>query len=130
MPTSTVIKILPSTSTQSEFPSILKQFSPLPSCGEKRLKSQKRKAAKSDVLTSTPVKNMLIEKKNAVQEKQAAKKIKRKIPFGQVESSTKTKNKENIKAMQMYHQVLSRIQVQHALSAAKVLTKTGSMQNL
>ncbi|KAK9736963.1 hypothetical protein QE152_g11123 [Popillia japonica] len=69
--TSTVTKALPSTSTstQSEFASILKQLSPLPSCGEKRLKSRKRKAAKSDILTSTPVKNMLIQKKNTVQEK-------------------------------------------------------------
>ncbi|KAK9754832.1 hypothetical protein QE152_g1002 [Popillia japonica] len=108
--TSTVTKALPSTSTQSEFASILKQLSPLPSCGEKRLKSRKRKAAKSDILTSTPVKNMLIQKKHAVQEKHTAKKIKRKIEFGQVESSAKNKNKvdktkENIKAMQMYHQV-------------------------
>ncbi|KAK9675278.1 hypothetical protein QE152_g40481 [Popillia japonica] len=65
VPTSTVTKALPSTSTLSEFASILKQVSCLPSCGEK----------------------------SAVQEKHTAKKIKRKIPFGQVDSSAKTKNK-------------------------------------
>ncbi|KAK9728733.1 hypothetical protein QE152_g17062 [Popillia japonica] len=66
VPTSTVTKTLPSTSTQSEFASILKQLSCLPSYGEKRLKSRKRKATKCDILISTPVKNMLIEKTNAV----------------------------------------------------------------
>ncbi|KAK9728550.1 hypothetical protein QE152_g17948 [Popillia japonica] len=41
--TSTVSKALSSTSTQSEFTSILKQLSPLPSCGEKRLRVERER---------------------------------------------------------------------------------------
>ncbi|KAK9753742.1 hypothetical protein QE152_g1857 [Popillia japonica] len=86
--TSTITKALPSTSTstQSEFASILKQLSPLSSCDEKRLKSGNRNinnASKTHVNSK--------EKWSAG--KTHCQEIKRKIEFGQVESSAKSKNK-------------------------------------
>ncbi|KAF2883670.1 hypothetical protein ILUMI_22507 [Ignelater luminosus] len=88
----------PTKSRQPIFANVLKEVSPLPSCSEKRLTSRKRKAEKSEILTSTPVKNMLIEKKNAEQEKEAAKQVRRQIMFGKRhETLTKTKNKKTKK---------------------------------
>lgn len=63
------------------FTSVLKTISPLPSCSENRVTSRKRKAEKSEILTSTPNKEFLIEKKRTVAEKEAAKEARRNLKF-------------------------------------------------
>lgn len=75
----------------SEFASVLKKFSPLPTCSEKRLTSRKRKSEKSEILTSTPVKNMLIAKKDEEQKKEAAKQIRKQISLQFAKTQAKLK---------------------------------------
>ena len=46
----------------SDFISALSQVSPVPACSERRLTSRRRKAQRSEVLTSSPYKNALLQK--------------------------------------------------------------------
>lgn len=71
------------------FASVLKKFSPLPTCSEKRLTSRKRKSEKSEILTSTPVKNMLIAKKDEEKKKEASKQIRKQIQFAKSQEKFK-----------------------------------------
>lgn len=87
------------TSPKPDFRSILLEVSPLPSCSERRLTTRKRKAERSEVLTSTPIKNMLIDKKNEEKKKEEAKQARKEIRFEKDKSRRKeklpkSKNKE------------------------------------
>lgn len=77
------------TMDQLFFASVLKNISPLPSCAEKRATTRKRKAEKSEILTSTPNKDRLVEKKKLEAEKEDAKEAKRKIKFEKAQQKTK-----------------------------------------
>lgn len=78
-----------------EFASVLKKFSPFPTCSEKRLTSRKRKSEKSEILTSSPVKNMLIAKKDEEKKKEATKQIKKQKQFAKPQTKLKqTKSNE------------------------------------
>lgn len=77
----------------SNFENILKKVSPLPSCSERRLTSRKRKAGKSEILTSTPVKNALSEKKKIGKEREEAKTYRRQLKF-EKQQSEKEKGKK------------------------------------
>lgn len=72
-----------------DFSTVLKQVSPMLSCGEKRLTTRKRKPEKSESLTSTPIKDMLNAKKDEEEKKEAAKQAKTKIRFAKSQEQLK-----------------------------------------
>jgi hypothetical protein len=65
---------------------ILKRISPIPDASKWGLQSRKRKAERSEILTATPYKNKLQEKKERTTEKEMKKhsKYRRKIDFTQL----------------------------------------------
>lgn len=85
----------------SNFENILKKVSPLPSCSERRLTSRKRKAGKSEILTSTPVKNALSEKKKIGKESEEAKTYRRQLKIEKQQSEKEKGKNQNPVALRL-----------------------------
>lgn len=77
---------------QPTFSNVLNEVSPMPSCAGKRVTSRKRKSEKSEILTATPNKDLLIEKKNLEIAKEAAKEVRRKVKFEKYQGTMEKSN--------------------------------------
>ena len=60
----------------TKFASALKKLSPLPGASKRRLATRKRRAEKSEILTATPYKERLEEKKNEKEDREERKRCK------------------------------------------------------
>ena len=75
---------------------LLKQLSPLPDASKKRLTTRSRKTQKSEILTSSPFKNALVEKHTIATNKAKASETKKK---GTTATKKEMKTKQNIQEL-------------------------------